>query len=732
MKALAAGWLCILAMAVGCSDSRQNDGEKADESAAKSAASGASEAIDGRDEIDTANTRLAQTVALARVHLKHDEHEQAEQLLLQALADPIATEKHAAIALLDEVKSAKQITPEESEQQPPALPKAAPAPADEDRGDPPDAAKPKQPSAVASEAVEAPVPSQAEIDKPRQPAPKPPSMDQLVSELERKARRADSAKESLALYDEFIGRAELTEKQADRVDSRRKIWKERADEGLVRLGPKWVTEKDAEAAAKEADILISRAWELIRVRNYREAGKLFQQASAIDQNGIRADFVLGLLNSLPYTSFNSPKLAEKHFRAVLARAPDHIAALNNLALAEVKLRKFPSALNHWRKTVELSPKTPEITQNIGRVISEASIGKLPTSRTELTRFSGLYSETIVSGKGHPSDPKTGWLYMPLILPKKEKKREVVKRNNTSGHLQVYGSGTGFVIHKNYVITNRHVVDDKIMGVADAIKIVDPTDPEHKRELTAKVVALSDRKLDLAILECELKASAISFATEDTRRATDVLVVGFPKGSAFGRNVKSTKGVVTALPDPAHGNLLLYDATTNGGNSGGPVSNNRGNIVAVHSTGFLFSGKLAGGIPTTRVVPWVKQKLPNVTLRKPDGVKLEWPDVDDKVSKSTVMLITYYKAIDGGLAAAANRTKEQGHYLEDRSCTACNGSGHLPCPGKKCVKGHVSVKVFYRVVEGVGAGRIVLTKFRFVKQRCSVCNGNGRVRCRFGR
>jgi len=92
----------------------------------------------------------------------------------------------------------------------------------------------------------------------------------------------------------------------------------------------------------------------------------------------------------------------------------------------------------------------------------------------------------------------------------------------------------------------------------------------------------------------------------------------------------------------------------------------------------------------------------------------------------------YNSIDLGLAIAANRTKEQGHYLEDRSCTACNGSGHLPCPGKKCVKGHVSVKVPYRVVEGVGVGRRVLTKYRIVKQRCSVCKGNGRVRCRFGR
>jgi S1-C subfamily serine protease len=692
-----------------------------------------SESVESHNEIDTANVRLAQTVALAKVHLEHDEYEQAEKLLQQALVDPVATDKHAAIALLDEVKSAKRITPKENEQQPPALPKAAPAPANEERADPPDAAKPKQPSAVASEAVEAPVPSQAEIDKPRKPAAKPPSMDQLVSELERKARRADSAKEALALYDEFIGRAELTEKQSDRVDSRRKIWKERADEGLVRLGPKWVTEKDAEAAAKEADMLISRAWELIRVRNYREAGKLFRQASAIDQNGIRADFVLGLLNSLPYTSYNSPKLAEKHFRAVLARVPDHIAALNNLALAEVKLRKIPSALNHWRKTVELSPKTPEITQNIGRVISEASIGKLPTSRTELTKFSRLYSETIVSGKGHPSDPKTGWLYMPLILPKKERKREqAVGRKNGAGQLIALSSGTGFVFHKNYLLTNRHVVEDKTYGLPDEIRVVDPADPMHERELKAKVVALSD-ELDLAILQCEqLEAPSLQLATEPPRRATDVLVVGFPMGDRFGRNVKSTRGIISALPDPSNGNFLIYDATTNPGNSGGPVCDSRGSVVAVHSIGINFAGKLAGGISTMHVLPFIKQNLPNLEVGNAPGPKLEWPQVDEKVSKSTVMLITYYKAIDDGLATAANRTKEQGHYLEDRSCTACNGSGHLPCPGKKCVKGLVGVKVPYRVVEGVGVGRIVLTKYRIVKQRCSVCNGNGRIRCRFGR
>lgn len=63
---------------------------------------------DTQKDIDAANARLGQTVALAKVHLKHEEFEQAEKLLQQALADPIATDKIAAITLLDKVKTARE------------------------------------------------------------------------------------------------------------------------------------------------------------------------------------------------------------------------------------------------------------------------------------------------------------------------------------------------------------------------------------------------------------------------------------------------------------------------------------------------------------------------------------------------------------------------------------------------------------------------------------------------
>ncbi len=308
----------------------------------------------------------------------------------------------------------------------------------------------------------------------------------------------------MVLYDKFLERRKLTGKQAGVVDLRRKSWKEKADQDLVRLGKKWVKAEEAETAAQKADTLIAQAGELIEVDNFNEARKLLERASQIDRNGIRADFILGILNSTSHAyAVNFPKNAIKHFRAVLTRSPDHISALNNLALAEVKLRKFRPALNHWRQAVELTPTTPEVTQNLGRLISEASKKKLPVPQTALTGFSRLYSKTIVSGKGKASNLEVGWLYMPLILPKAEKKREQnSNRKGGTGQLKKYGGGTGFVFDENYVLTNRHVVDNETMGVADVIRIVDPADPEHERKLEAKVVALSD-ELDFAILKCEL-------------------------------------------------------------------------------------------------------------------------------------------------------------------------------------------------------------------------------------
>ncbi len=221
------------------------------------------------------------------------------------------------------------------------------------------------------------------------------------------------------------------------------------------------------------------------------------------------------------------------------------------------------------------------------------------------------------------------------------------------------------------------------------------------------------------------------ATEIPRRVTEIFVVGFPMTAEFGRNVKSTRGAISALPDPSKGNLLVYDATTNPGNSGGPVCDKHGNVVAVHSTGYNFFEKMAGGIPSAHAIPSIKQKLPKFDAKNAPGPEMEWPDVDEKVSQSTVMLISYYNTFDIGLATAASKTKGQGSYLEDRSCTACNGSGYSPCPRKGCSYGFITKSIYYTEIIGSIRKPVIVRKFRTVKERCPVCNGKNRVPCPCG-
>lgn len=692
-----------------------------------------------------ANAKLAQNVALARVHLKHREYEEAEKILSEALNDRDATDKRDAIVLFDEVKtkieqsrdtglpasdapkptekpaarlsrskSQKQTLDTGSQQTKVARHQEAVQPGRQTEApstgssngsqdpatkvDAPDsphktALRDKPPTAeVTSTSRRVPGVEQQALDEPIK---KVPAEDADIRRLEQAAKKAKTAKEALDLYRQFLALHTLSPAQKERVDADRSNWKSKADQGLVRLGRKWVTEEDAQAAAMQADNLIAQALELVEVGDFDQAGDLLRDASRVDPAGIRADYILGLFNSP--LAFNHPRTAEKHFEIVLDRFPNHIAALNNVALIEVRLRQFGAALNHWKKALELAPKTPEVTHNIGRFISEATQKKLDVPRSLLSKFSRLYAEAVATHRGTSSDPNVGWLYVALVLPNDERQREQKsKRVHENAQLTATAWGTGFVVGTNYILTNRHVVKDATFGAADAFAVVDPADSKHERELNAELVAASNDS-DLALLKCDqLQSKPIGLAGRSPRLGEEIMVLGYPMGDAFGRNLKSTKGAISGLPDPDTDNFLVYDATTNPGNSGGPVCDQYGQVIAVHTTGYLFSGKLAGGVPSKTAATFLKTQLPHLEPDKKSDKMIAWPDVVEKVSNSTVMIITYHKAVSLGIDKASDGSAPRRNYLEDVTCNVCGGSAKMPCPADKCIRGRISVKTYKTV------------------------------------
>ena len=115
-------------------------------------------------------------------------------------------------------------------------------------------------------------------------------------------------------------------------------------------------------------------------------------------------------------------------------------------------------------------------------------------------------------------------------------------------------------------------------------------------MRAEVVKVST-KPDLALLRCpDLIAPPLPLASQGARRGQDIMVLGYPEMFSLGASLKATRGVISGMPNPALDNLYLYDAVTNSGNSGGPVFDQKGNVVAVHCVGYNTASRYGGGIP----------------------------------------------------------------------------------------------------------------------------------------
>ena len=134
------------------------------------------------------------------------------------------------------------------------------------------------------------------------------------------------------------------------------------------------------------------------------------------------------------------------------------------------------------------------------------------------------------------------------------------------------SGTGFFVSKTgHIITNHHVIDQ-----CKAIKV-----NFKGNEVEAKILAI-DKTNDLAILKAKINPSEVfAISNEDVSLLQDIIVAGFPLGKNVSSAIKTHKGSVTALAGFGDNySNFQTDATINQGNSGGPVMDQKGNIVGV--------------------------------------------------------------------------------------------------------------------------------------------------------
>ena len=150
------------------------------------------------------------------------------------------------------------------------------------------------------------------------------------------------------------------------------------------------------------------------------------------------------------------------------------------------------------------------------------------------------------------------------------------------------SGSGAVVlDGTFVLTNEHVAmpDESDQDLADCtflrVGIVDKSSDEPTKFFGASVLE-SSKSYDLALLKVDLKGfSALTpFIVRDEELGLDVpiRVIGFP--GVGGGTITLTNGVTSGIDDSESADFYKISASVNHGNSGGPVVDVNGNLVAI--------------------------------------------------------------------------------------------------------------------------------------------------------
>ena len=169
-----------------------------------------------------------------------------------------------------------------------------------------------------------------------------------------------------------------------------------------------------EASVDDVDKLVEMAIVQMKADQRQGAMTLLKRASNIAPKEPRVDFYLGFLclgvaAQEPKDAKAKTESAELHFNKAFNRTTDgtleRVAAANNLALVELKLRKFAAARNYFSIAAKYDPRPIEVDHNLSRLLTKTNVFDIKPA--EVKKLNALKPDK------DELQPYTGWIYLPL-------------------------------------------------------------------------------------------------------------------------------------------------------------------------------------------------------------------------------------------------------------------------------------------------------------------------------
>ena len=163
-----------------------------------------------------------------------------------------------------------------------------------------------------------------------------------------------------------------------------------------------------------------------------------------------------------------------------------------------------------------------------------------------------------------------------------------------------GWGSGFFISPDGIaVTNHHVLD----GATSAYIIL-----EDDSEFDITGYYLSDFGNDLAVIQVDGRGESFQFLTMGDSDAVSIGDNVYAVGGPDGNPLTFTNGIISRFAtEPLQYDIYTVSgmfqstATIYGGNSGGPLLNDRGHVIGINSAGYMGRDSQQWAVPISRVV-----------------------------------------------------------------------------------------------------------------------------------
>lgn len=178
--------------------------------------------------------------------------------------------------------------------------------------------------------------------------------------------------------------------------------------------PESVGASASSGGSDEVSRLIATAISMVQSDRRTDAITPLKRASNLSPTNPRPDFYLGML----YLGSGSPDpikmlekigAAEMHFNKAFNRSAEGSvergAIANNLAIIELKLKKYSAARNYFTVAFNKSTNPKAVNHNIGRLLSQLKVFDLKSD--DLKKIQALGAPTS------DFQPHSGWMFLPL-------------------------------------------------------------------------------------------------------------------------------------------------------------------------------------------------------------------------------------------------------------------------------------------------------------------------------